>query len=223
MKWTSGDRGNIEDARGQLRRDGHARRRPRHRRSPAGAGPQLGDRHRLPVAARRRRRRGAAVGQRQPGRAAARRPRRRRRRPSTWSTPSWTTRRRRGSRSWAAATSRPPRCCSGTRISRAAGSRSRRPGRSTARRTTRSTWISGSSASCRAASARPATSRGPTSSRTSSAITSSRCWAPTRRCGARSRRVPTSRTRCRWRWSCRPTAMPASGATTPRSGRQPAA
>ena len=36
MKWTSGDRGNIEDCAGQLRRHGDARRRARARRPAAG-------------------------------------------------------------------------------------------------------------------------------------------------------------------------------------------
>ena len=56
MKWTAGNRDNVEDVRARSG-GGHAHGRPRHRRAAARAGPELGDRHRFPVAPGWRRRR----------------------------------------------------------------------------------------------------------------------------------------------------------------------
>ena len=82
-----------------------------------------------------------------------------------------------------------------------------------------STW--GSSASCATVSARLATSRRPTCSRTSSAIMCSSCSESRRRSASSSSRGPISRTRCRSGSSCRRIALPASGDTRPRSPAAP--
>ena len=60
MRWTPGNRGNIEDMRGRSG-GGHAVPAAGHRRPAAGALSQLGHRRGLPVAARRRRRDRSAV------------------------------------------------------------------------------------------------------------------------------------------------------------------
>ena len=127
MRWTPGDRGNIEDLRG--RSGGDARRIARHRRRAGRSGAQLGDRHRLPVAARRRPVQ-PEVGRHVGGRSS---PPRRKSGWSTSSTPSPTTRRTPGSGCSAAATSGPRSSCSAMRSSPRAASRSRRPVRSTVR------------------------------------------------------------------------------------------
>ena len=116
----------------------------------------------------------------------ARRPRpvprrRRRRRKSGWwisCRSCWTTRRTcggRSCRSTAHSTGPPGWCSSVTRSSRPAGWASRRPGRSTAPGTRRSTSTSASIRSCSSASARPETSRRPTCWPTRSAITCRTC------------------------------------------------
>ena len=61
------------------------------------------------------------------------------------------------------------------------------------------------------ASGRPATSPRPTCSRTSSAITCSGCSASRRRCGGSSSRIRRRRTSSRSGSSCRPTVLRASG------------
>ena len=76
-------------------------------------------------------------------------------------------------------------------IQSACGSRSRRPGPSTARPISSSISTWGSSASCASGSGRRAISPRPTCSPTSSAITCSGCSASRRRCGGSSSRTPT--------------------------------
>lgn len=99
-----------------------------------------------------------------------------------------------------------------TKTGRAAARHRRRWARSTALRIKGSTSTPLSSTNWRAASAPPAMRRRPMSSRTKSVTTSRRRPAfRTRfaRC-RRDRRRPRAM-RCRFAWSCRPTATPASG------------
>ncbi len=98
------------------------------------------------------------------------------------------------------------------------GTASSATGRSTVRRTGRSTSTRPSTTSCSPGTARPGVrSRRCTSSRTSGATTSSSCRArsptPTARARAPRRAVSAS--------SCRPTATPARGSATPRRRRTP--
>ena len=108
-----------------------------------------------------------------------------------------------------------------TPCSRRAASRRRRPARSTARPIARSTWTWDSSANCTGSSAHPATSLRPTSWRTSWVTTCRRSWASNRRSAASRPPMPRRATNCQCGWSCRRTASRVSGALTPT--RRPAA